>query len=167
MKAPKTDSGFADIVDQLARDSKALEVLEAAEKRDIIRLRDKRRERIDELKTSIKAATKGASSYLRKFKDRLIPKGRKSAETQLAEYGLRSSSAIVALSSDWDEQASIEACLEHGFDACVVTVHRLDKEALEKLTDEELAKVGRRRRPSESFWLKPKTGADSSITSSV
>lgn len=164
MPTIKTDGTFADTIDQLARDTKALEKIEAQEKVEILRIRDKRRERVDELKTAIKAATKAASTFLRKHSERLLG-GRRSAETSLAEYGLRSSSSIVALSSEWDEQASIDACLREGFDSCVVTVHRLDKEALEKLSDEELAKVGRRRRPSESFWLKPKTGADTALTS--
>jgi len=160
----KTDAGFADTIDQLARDAKALDVLEAAEKRDIITVRDKRKTRIEELKSSMKDAVKTAANYLRKFRERLLPEGRKSAETSLAEFGLRTSSAIVALSDDWDDDKSIEACLKHGFDTCVVTKVTLDKEALEKLSDEELARVGRRRRPSETFWYKPKTGADASVS---
>ncbi len=160
----KTDAGFADTIDQLARDAKALAVLEAAEKKEIITVRDKRRERIEELKASMKDAVKAAANYLRKFRERLLPESRRSAETPLAEFGLRTSTSIVPLSSEWDDDATIEACLKRGFDTCIVTTVRLDKEALEKLTDEELASVGRRRRPAETFWYKPKTGADSQVS---
>lgn len=169
MKTPtiKTPDGFVDVIDQLARDHKALDLLEAAEKQEILRVRDKRAERIAELKDAIKAATKAASTYLRKHAARLLPGSRRSAETQLAEYGLRGSTSIVALSSEWDDEKTIEACLQRGFDTCVVTVVKLDKEALEKLTDEELASVGRRRRPAESFWIRPKTGADKATSTAA
>lgn len=154
---------FQDAIDQLARDHIALAEIENELNAEIIALREKKGPAIEALKTRISGSKKSARAYLVKNRKKILPDGKRSTESALAEFGLRKSTSITKLNRDWTPDKSIHACLTSGLADCIVTTRKLNKEALEKQPDETLAAVGLRKTTSENFWLKPKTDTPATI----
>lgn len=148
---------FDESIDQLARDEIALKELEVELANELLALRERKGPAIEALKTRISASKKTARAYLVKHRTKILLDGKRSAETSLAEFGLRKSTSITKLNRDWTPAASVDACLNNGLSDCVVTTRKLNKEACEKKTDEQLAAVGLRKSSTENFWVKPKT----------
>lgn len=152
---------FESAVNDVARLQTQLRKLEAARDAQIQRAQEHNREPIEALKEEIADTLRACEKFALANRAELFPGERKTAETELATYGITlGKPAIVPLSRRWTWDQVIEAIQARGkafADRYLRTKTEPVKDALKaQLDDAQLAEIGLRITQSESFGITPK-----------
>ena len=150
---------FDAAVDQVARKEVVRRELEAQRDYLIQDIQQKRNPAIDALKADIDALVGKAEAYAKENREGLLPTGRQSGETPLANFGFRwGNKTLVLLSNRWSWEAVIDSLRKAGLSGFIRTKEEVAKDAAkDELSEPVLAQHGMRIRQSETFWVEPKT----------
>lgn len=114
---------------------------------------------INKKRDEIDALMARADAFAKDHRDELLPKGKQSSDTKLANYGFRwGTKALALLSSRWSWESVIASLKAAGLDGFVRVKTEVDKDAVkDQLAEGVLAQHGMRIKQSETFWVEPKT----------
>lgn len=163
MATRKKPANLVHIKDLKEADNALLEL--AANARALQRLQDELNKRIDKLKAQFEedsrdliarseALGNGLHAYAEHNKAELFAK-RRSVELTFGTIGYRESSEVKPVpKSTWEKV--LAALVKGNYDQAIRTKMEVDKEALRTFTAEELAEVGARIVPKDTFWFELK-----------
>lgn len=156
-----TRAGFEDAVNDVARLQTQLRKLEASRDAQIQKAQEHNRDQIDTLKAEIADLLRSCEKYASANRAELFTGERKTAETELAVYGITlGKPAVVPLSRRWTWEQVVKAIQQRGkafADRYLRTKLEPVKDALKaQLDDAQLAEIGLRISQSESFGITPK-----------
>lgn len=155
----ETREAFDAAVDQIARKEVQRRELEAQRDALIQQTQEKHNPAIDALKAEIDALVGKAEAYAKDNRDGLLPTGRQSGETPLANFGFRwGNKTLVLLSNRWSWEAVIDSLRKAGLAGFIRTKEEVAKDAAkDELSEPVLAQHGMRIKQAETFWVEPKT----------
>lgn len=150
---------FDAAVDQIARKEVQRRKLVADRDAQIQNIQQEHNPAIDVLKTEIDALVTKAEGYAKDNRAELLPTGKQSAETPLANYGFRwGNKTLALLSNRWKWEAVIESLKKAGLVGFIRTKEEVAKDAAkDELSEPVLAQHGMRIKQAETFWVEPKT----------
>lgn len=150
---------FDAAVDQIARKEVQRRKLEAERDALIQQTQQQHNPAIDALKADIDALVGKAEAYAKDNRAELMPTGRQSGETPLANFGFRwGNKTLVLLSNRWSWEAVIDSLRKNGLAGFIRTKEEVAKDAAkDELSEPVLAQHGMRIKQSETFWVEPKT----------
>lgn len=150
---------FDAAVDQIARKEVERRIREGERDKMIHDIQADHNPAIDALKAEIDALVGKAEAYAKENRDALLPPGRQSGETPLANFGFRwGNKTLVLLSNRWSWEAVIDSLRKNGLAGFIRTKEEVAKDAAkDELSEPVLAQHGMRIKQSETFWVEPKT----------
>ena len=154
-----TRDEFDQAVDRIARLEVERRKLEAARDKIIQDIQAEHNEAIQLRKQEIDALVTRAEAYAKDHRAELLPTGKQSAETPLANYGFRwGNKTLALLSNRWKWEAVIESLKKAGLVGFIRTKEEVAKDAAkDELSEPVLAQHGMRIKQAETFWVEPKT----------
>ena len=151
------DAGFATALDRWAALTVEAETKAAALEAELQKLRQPAEAELAALRAQIAALEAAAEEYAFTHRDRLLPDGRKSAETALAEWCLRlDPPSLKQAGKAWPVARTIEKLTEDGEAEMLSTKVALNKEAIHAGHGEDkawLATYGLRIAQDERFTV--------------
>jgi phage host-nuclease inhibitor protein Gam len=158
---------FDSTVDEICKLQLDLEVLVADRDRLLNDVRQEHDPRIESLRESITAKLVLCEKYATVHRATIFDK-LKSAASSLATFGFRTGNPkLVLLSRKWKWDDVLKALVSKGLAHLIRTKQEPDKEALKKLSDEELAGIGLRIDQEETFYIEPKRDEPERITTAA
>jgi phage host-nuclease inhibitor protein Gam len=154
-----TRGEFDQAVDQIARKEVERRRLEAQRDAQIQDVQERDNPAIDALKGEIDALATKAEAYAKENRAELLPVGRQSAETPLANFGFRwGNKTLVLLSNRWSWEGVVSSLRKAGLEGFIRVKEEVAKDAAkDELSEPVLAQHGMRIKQSETFWVEPKT----------
>lgn len=154
-----TREEFDQAVDRIARLEVERRKLEANRDKQIQDIQAEHNEAIQLRKQEIEALVTRAEAYAKDHRDELLPKGKQSSDTTLANYGFRwGQKALALLSSRWSWDSVITSLKAAGLEGFIRVKTEVDKDAVkDQLAEGVLAQHGMRIKQAETFWVEPKT----------
>jgi len=154
-----TREEFDQAVDRIARLEIERRKFEATRDKQIQDIQAEHNDDIQQRKQEIEALIARAEAYAKDHRDELLPKGKQSSDTTLANFGFRwGQKALALLSNRWSWDSVIASLKAAGLEVFIRVKTEVDKDAVkDQLAEGVLAQHGMRIKQSETFWVEPKT----------